>query len=1080
MDTSELFDVFNESGDESSGSDVEEMPQTASVSATKRETTEADEEENDDVLNSKRMRKDTDAAEDIKTSAGKDTARALVLDAFEEDLQREIKPAGLDTSAADKETGNVVLSHSVRHQVAIPPGYAYVPLAQRPQIEHPARTYPFTLDPFQAASVQCIHDNESVLVAAHTSAGKTVVAEYAIAQCLRDKQRVIYTSPIKALSNQKYREFLEEFGDVGLMTGDVTINPGASCLVMTTEILRSMLYRGSEVMREVAWVVFDEIHYMRDKERGVVWEETIILLPRQVRFVFLSATIPNAMQFAEWIAKTHAQACHVVYTDFRPTPLQHYLFPQGGDGIHLVVDEKGQFREDNFQRAVSALQDAQGQAADDINGGKKRGRARTTNKGKQGSKSDIYKIVRMIMSRNYHPVIVFCFSKRECEGLALQMSKLDFNDDAEKEMVAQVFTNAIASLGEDDRTLPQIENILPLLKRGIGIHHSGLLPILKEVIEILFQEGLLKCLFATETFSIGLNMPARTVVFTSVRKFDGNDFRWVMSGEYIQMSGRAGRRGLDDRGIVILMLDEKMEPAIAKSMVKGEPDVLNSAFHLSYNMILNLVRVETFTPQYMLERSFHQFQTHASIPGLETRAADLVERVAAFVIPDEPSVKRFYDLRHQLDQLSADMTRVVVHPSNALPFLQPGRFVRVCTDGLDFGWGCVVFFQRNATNDSKNSRKNPRATEDKPLGPDDYIVDVLLHCKRADSDATRRLQATSTVDGDLAVVPCDINDASGHTIVVPVLLSAINRLSTVRVHMPKDLRSSSERRDMRKRISEVSKRLDGKIPLLDPINDMGIKDPEFKTLVNKIRTLEAKLHEHPMYGSPDEARLFAEYQQKVEVQDQLRGVRRQIADAQSAVQLDELRCRKRVLRRLGYITSEDVVTMKGRVACEITSGDELLLTELMFHGVFNDLTTEQTVSLLSCFAFREKTNNDPPKLKEELAGPLRIMQESARQIAQISNECKLSVNEDEYVDSFKSELMDVVNAWCRGAKFSQICRMTDVFEGSLIRAFRRLEEVLRQMAAAAKAIGNVDLENKFADGIVKIKRDIIFAASLYL
>ncbi|KAJ2315844.1 ATP-dependent RNA helicase mtr4 [Coemansia sp. RSA 2702] len=172
--------------------------------------------------------------------------------------------------------------------------------------------------------------------------------------------------------------------------------------------------------------------------------------------------------------------------------------------------------------------------------------------------------------------------------------------------------------------------------------------------------------------------------------------------------------------------------------------------------------------------------------------------------------------------------------------------------------------------------------------------------------------------------------------------------------------------------------------------------------------------------------------------------------------------------------------MKGRVACEITSGDELLLTELMFHGVFNDLTTEQTVSLLSCFVFQERSNNEPPQLQDDLAAPLRIMQESARKIAQTSNECKLQINEEEYVESFKPELMDVVNAWCRGAKFSQICRMTDVFEGSLIRAFRRLEELLRQMCQAAKAIGNVDLENKFADGIVKIKRDIIFAASLYL
>ena len=227
---------------------------------------------------------------------------------------------------------------SCSHEVALPTDMEYQPLKNNPNTI-PAKEYPFTLDPFQKEAVLCLENSQSVLVSAHTSAGKTVVAEYAIAMSLKAKQRVIYTTPIKALSNQKYRELFEEFKDVGLMTGDVTINPSASCLIMTTEILRSMLYRGSEITREVAWVIFDEIHYMRDKERGVIWEETIILLNDNVHYVFLSATIPNARQFAEWIAYLHKQPCHVVYTDYRPTPLQHYIYPSGGDGIHLVVDE---------------------------------------------------------------------------------------------------------------------------------------------------------------------------------------------------------------------------------------------------------------------------------------------------------------------------------------------------------------------------------------------------------------------------------------------------------------------------------------------------------------------------------------------------------------------------------------------------------------------------------------------------------------------------------------------------------------------------------------------------------------------
>ncbi|KAG7096381.1 ATP-dependent RNA helicase mtr4 [Marasmius oreades] len=497
----------------------------------------------------------------------------VITDEIEIEAKREVEAsAGLQGGV---ETGSrLELRHQVRHQVAVPPGYNYIPISQRVPPPNPDREYKFDLDPFQKVSVSAIQRNESVLVSAHTSAGKTVVAEYAIAQSLARKQRVIYTSPIK--------------------------------------ILRSMLYRGSEIMREVAWVVFDEIHYMRDKERGVVWEETIILLPHTVRCVFLSATIPNAMQFAEWICRSHEQPCHVVYTNYRPTPLQHYLFPKGGEGIYLVVNEKGEFREDNFSKAMGELQERIGEDPADPKGGK--GRKGKTRKG--GEKKGEW-IVKMVMVKNFNPVIVFSFSKRECEANAIAMFKSEFNTTEEQDLVSNIFNNAIENLAPDDRQLPQISNLLPLLKRGIGIHHSGLLPVLKEVIEILFQEGLIKVLFATETFSIGLNMPAKTVVFTDTRKFDGREQRDLSSGEYIQMSGRAGRRGLDDRGVVIMMCDEKLEPTVAKDMIKGEPDRLDSAFHLGYNMIMNLMKVEGINPEYMLERCFYQFQKNAGLPKLE-------------------------------------------------------------------------------------------------------------------------------------------------------------------------------------------------------------------------------------------------------------------------------------------------------------------------------------------------------------------------------------------------------------------------------------------------------------------------------
>ncbi|KAG1856518.1 rRNA-processing arch domain-containing protein [Suillus tomentosus] len=994
----------------------------------------------------------------------------VVVDEFETEAKREMAASGGLTGSVEAGS-RLELRHQVRHQVAIPPGYHYVPIAQHVPPKKPAREYKFTLDPFQQVSVFAIQRNESVLVSAHTSAGKTVVAEYAIAQCLQNKQRVIYTSPIKALSNQKYREMLAEFGDVGLMTGDVTINPSATCLVMTTEILRSMLYRGSEIMREVAWVIFDEIHYMRDKERGVVWEETIILLPDTVRYVFLSATIPNAMQFAEWICKSHDQPCHVVYTDFRPTPLQHYLFPAGGEGIYLVVNEKGEFREDNFSKAMGTLQDKTGEDPADPHSGKGR-KGKTKKGGEKKGQSDISKIIKMIMLKNYNPVIVFAFSKRECEALALTLSKFEFNSTDEQELVSNIFQNAIENLSTEDRNLSQISNILPLLKRGVGIHHGGLLPILKEVIEILFQEGLIKVLFATETFSIGLNMPAKTVVFTAARKFDGREFRNLSSGEYIQMSGRAGRRGLDDRGVVIMMCDEKLEPSAAKGMIKGEADRLDSAFHLGYNMILNLLKVEGISPEYMLERCFFQFQSSAGIPVLEDELQKEEKRRDAITVPDENIVATYYDYRQQLDRMAADFREVITHPNYSLPFLQPGRLIKVKYRDLDFGWGVVVNYQKRLP--PKTWQKHQLA--DIPAH-EQYVLDVLMNCNDGATLLKDKTVSTPTPGG---ILPC-LPGNKGLPLVVPIFLSAVDAISHIRVFLPKDLRQDQARDTVWKSVLEVQRRFPDGIALLDPVENMDIKDEKFTALVNKIDVMEQKMFSNPLHNDPRLPEVYTLYAQKQEAQTKIRDLKKRIMATHDVLQLEELKYRKRVLRRLECTNSSDIAELKGRVACEISTGDELLLTELIFNGVFNSLLPEQCASLLSCFVFTEKSEH-VTKLTEELAAPLRVMQEIARRIAKVSQESKLPLVEEEYVASFKVELMDAVFQWCRGASFSDICKLTDQFEGNLIRVFRRLGELLRQMAQAAKVIGNLELQEKFQKASEMLERpnSVIFCSSLYL
>lgn len=337
----------------------------------------------------------------------------------------------------------------------------------------------------------------------------------------------------------------------------------------------------------------------------------------------------------------------------------------------------------------------------------------------------------------------------------------------------------------------------------------------------MFQEGLIKVLFATETFSIGLNMPAKTVVFTSVRKFDGVSQRWVTPSEFIQMSGRAGRRGLDDRGIVIMMIGEQMEPAVAKEIVRGQQDNLNSAFHLGYNMILNLMRVEGISPEFMLERCFFQFQSTAGVSNLEKQLEKLEEEKANTNIVDEPAIKDYYNLRQQLDNHTKDMRDVIMQPNYCLQFLQGGRMVKIKFKDYDFGWGAVVAY---------TARK---ANKGEVLPPEEsYIVDVLLPV----SSDTKFVPAVN--DGLPPGVRPPAAGDKGKMEVVPVVLNCIESIGHLRVFLPNELKSTEQRNNVRKALSEVKKRFPDGIAILDPIENMGIKDDSFKRLLRVSFTIK--------------------------------------------------------------------------------------------------------------------------------------------------------------------------------------------------------------------------------------------------
>ncbi|WJZ98525.1 hypothetical protein VitviT2T_017041 [Vitis vinifera] len=978
----------------------------------------------------------------------------------------EVKQTPKQEESASKRRN---LTRTCVHEAAVPVGYTsnkdesvHGTLSNPVYNGKMAKTYPFTLDPFQQVSVACLERNESVLVSAHTSAGKTAVAEYSIAMAFRDKQRVIYTSPLKALSNQKYRELSQEFSDVGLMTGDVTLSPNASCLVMTTEILRGMLYRGSEVLKEVAWVIFDEIHYMKDRERGVVWEESIIFLPTAIKMVFLSATMSNATEFAEWICNLHKQPCHVVYTDFRPTPLQHYVFPIGGSGLYLVVDENEQFREDNFVKLQDSFtKQKQGVGSKSVNS---KTSGRIAKGGNASGGSDIFKIVKMIMERKFQPVIIFSFSRRECEQHAMSMSKLDFNTKEEKDVVEQVFRNAVLCLNEEDRNLPAIELMLPLLQRGIAVHHSGLLPIIKELVELLFQEGLVKALFATETFAMGLNMPAKTVVFTAVKKWDGDSHRFIGSGEYIQMSGRAGRRGKDDRGICIIMIDEQMEMNTLRDMVLGKPAPLVSTFRLSYYSILNLMsRAEgQFTAEHVISNSFHQFQYEKALPDIGKKVSKLEHEAAMLDASGEAEVAEYHKLRLDIAQLEKKMMSEITRPERVLYFLLPGRLVKVREGGTDWGWGVVV----NVVKKAPAGGTLPSALSSSRGGG--YIVDTLLHCSPGSTENGSRPKPCPPHPGE-----------KGEMHVVPVQLSLISALSKLRISIPPDLRPLEARQSILLAVQELGTRFPQGLPKLNPVKDMGIEDPEFVELANQIEELEQKLFAHPLHKSQDENQIRS-FQRKAEVNHEIQQLKTKMRDSQLQKFRDELKNRSRVLKKLGHIDADGVVQLKGRAACLIDTGDELLVTELMFNGTFNDLDHHQVAALASCFIPGDKST-EQIHLRTELAKPLQQLQDSARRIAEIQHECKLEVNVDEYVESTaRPYLMDVIYCWSKGATFAEVIQMTDIFEGSIIRSARRLDEFLNQLRAAANAVGEANLENKFAAASESLRRGIMFANSLYL
>ncbi|KAI9826149.1 MAG: hypothetical protein M1832_000598 [Thelocarpon impressellum] len=977
-----------------------------------------------------------------------------------------------------------------------------------------AKEWPFELDTFQKEAVYHLERGDSVFVAAHTSAGKTVVAEYAIALAAKHMTKAIYTSPIKALSNQKFRDFRQTFDDVGILTGDVQIRPEASCLIMTTEILRSMLYRGADLIRDVEYVIFDEVHYVNDLERGVVWEEVIIMLPDHVTLILLSATVPNTYEFASWVGRTKKKDIYVISTPKRPVPLEHYLW--ANKAMHKIVNADKKFLDKGWKEVNDSLSgkdkikaakaaEAAAPASNARGSGTQRGGGRGQNQrggpqrggpqqrgrggaqrggggsgggggarargGRGGMRSSAAQdrniwvhLVQHLKKEDLLPACIFVFSKRRCEENADALSNLDYCTATEKSAIHMIIEKSIARLKPEDRLLPQIRRLRELLSRGIAVHHGGLLPIVKEVVEILFARTLVKVLFATETFAMGLNLPTRTVVFSGYRKHDGRSFRDLLPGEYTQMAGRAGRRGLDPVGSVIIVApgtDEAPPVATLRNMILGDPTKLRSQFRLTYNMILNLLRVKALKIEEMIKRSFSENATQALLPEHEKQVkiseADLAK------IKREPcdicdvDLEECHESSMAYKKLTADLHLGLMASPVGRRMFSPKRLIVYSRDGVRNA-GILV-----KEGISKGLLPTVQVLEMGPTRSNRHPSDLLPYLQ-----SFRRFLEPLPQDGlKFKQVSIPLGEVECVTRTIVKVNGPMWKLRLKKVHRGQE--------DLEKICASWT------APEWGELDWARVKDLQLRNVLDERKRMAELAQGRECIQCPKFLQHFSMRHDEWLIKENIFQLRQLMSD-QNLQLLPDYQQRIAVLKDLDFIDENSRVKLKGKVACEIHSADELVLTELVLENVLADFEPEEIVALLSAFVFQEKTDLTPTLTPRLEKGRDTIIQISERVNAfQTQHQVILSADDsNDFVSRPRFGLVEVVYEWARGMSFNRITDLTDVLEGTIVRVITRLDETCREVKNAARIIGDPTLFTKMQECQEMIKRDITAVASLYM
>ncbi|MBO8201609.1 DEAD/DEAH box helicase [Streptomyces smyrnaeus] len=898
--------------------------------------------------------------------------------------------------------------------------------------------YDFDLDPFQIEACQALEAGKGVLVAAPTGSGKTIVGEFAVHLALTQGRKCFYTTPIKALSNQKFSDLVKRYGaaKVGLLTGDNSVNSEAPIVVMTTEVLRNMLYAGSKSLLGLGYVVMDEVHYLSDRFRGAVWEEVIIHLPESVTIVSLSATVSNAEEFGDWLDTVRGDT-QVIVSEERPVPLwQHVL---AGRRMYDLFEESGDKREVNPDLVRMARMENSR-----VGNGRDRRRGRPQREAdrerERRQRARIWtpsrpEVIDRLDSEGLLPAITFIFSRAGCEAAVQQClySGLRLNDNAARARVREIVEERTADIPDKDLHVLGYFEWLEGLERGIAAHHAGMLPTFKEVVEELFVRGLVKAVFATETLALGINMPARSVVLEKLVKWNGEQHADITPGEFTQLTGRAGRRGIDIEGHAVVLWQRGMDPGALAGLAGARTYPLRSSFKPSYNMAVNLVsQFGRHRSRELLETSFAQFQADRSVVGISRQVQKNEEGMAGYHASMTCHLGDFEEyarLRRELKDRETELAKQGANQRRAqaaaaLEKLKPGDVIHVPT-GKYAGLALVL-----DPGVSGGRGGGPRRGYDGTAGNEGPRPLVLT--------AQRQVKRLGAIDFPVPVEPLE------------------------RMRIPKSFnaRSPQSRRDL---ASALRSKAGHYVPERHrKQRSAAADDPEIDRLRKAIR-------QHPCHGCDereDHARWAERYHR---LKRDTRQLERRIEGRTNTI----ARTFDRVyalLSELGYL-SGDHVTEDGRVLARLYGELDLLASECLREGVWEGLPPAELAACVSALVFEARSNDDalPPKLPGGRArAALGEMVRIWGRLDALEEEHRITATEG--VGQREPDLGFAWAAyrWADGQGLDEVLREAEMPAGDFVRWCKQVIDVLGQLAAAAPEAGTVPRNARRAiDGMLR-------------